>query len=127
MLFDGVCNLCNSSVTFVIDRDPQKHFKFASLQSEAGKQLLQKFNIDPQVTDSIIYIEDDKAYVRSTAVLRAARHLSGPFRFLNFFLIIPSFIRDTAYDMIAKRRYKIFGKLDSCRVQTPELKARFLD
>lgn len=126
LLFDGVCNLCNSSVNFVIKHDNNNVFRFAALQEEPGKSLLNKYNINPKDTDSIVLIENGKAYVKSTAALRAARHLSGGWPLLYGFIIIPAFIRNVVYDVIAKNRYKWYGKKDSCMIPTPELKAKFL-
>lgn len=126
ILFDGVCNLCNSSVTFVIKRDKKDAFRFAALQSEVGQQLIAKFNIDTAQTDSIILIDNDKAYVKSSAALRAARSLSGAWPLLYGFMIVPRFLRNWVYDYIAKNRYKWYGQRESCMIPTPELKAKFL-
>lgn len=126
ILFDGVCNLCNSSVTLVIKNDPKNKFKFAALQSEKGQLLIAKHQIDPSKTDSIILIEQNKAYVKSTAALRIARQLSGAYPLLYTFIIIPNFIRNWVYDYVAKNRYKWYGKQESCMIPTPELKEKFL-
>lgn len=126
ILFDGVCNLCNSSVTFVIKRDKKDAFRFAALQSEVGQQLIAKFNIDTAQTDSIILIDNDKAYVKSSAALRAARSLSSAWPLLYGFMIVPRFLRNWVYDYIAKNRYKWYGQRESCMIPTPELKAKFL-
>jgi len=126
ILFDGVCNLCNSSVTFVIKRDKKDAFRFAALQSDVGQQLIAKFNIDTAQTDSIILIDNDKAYVKSSAALRAARSLSGVWPLLYGFMIVPRFLRNWVYDYIAKNRYKWYGQRESCMIPTPELKAKFL-
>ncbi|MDW3193496.1 MAG: thiol-disulfide oxidoreductase DCC family protein [Cytophagales bacterium] len=126
ILFDGVCNLCNSSVNFVIDRDTQQHFKFASLQSDFGQDQVQKIGDDPSQLNSIVLIEGDRFYRKSTAALRVARKLSGGWPMLYAFIIIPPFLRDLIYDFIAKNRYRWFGKEDACRIPTPELSHRFL-
>lgn len=126
ILFDGVCNLCNSSVNFVIDRDTQNQFKFASLQSEFGQEKVQRLGKDPGQLNSIVLIEGDRFYRKSTAALRIARRLSGGWPLLFAFVIIPPFLRDMAYDFIAKNRYRWFGKEDTCRIPTPELSHRFL-
>ena len=126
LLFDGVCNLCNTSVTFVIQRDKKDLFRFAALQDPAGQQLIEKYQIDPSNTDSIILIENDKAYVKSTAALKVARHLGGAYPLLYGFMIVPNFIRNWVYDYVAKNRYKWYGKKDSCMIPTPELKSKFL-
>ncbi len=126
ILFDGVCNLCNSSVNFVIRHDKKNLFKFAALQSDVGASLIQKYGIDTSETDSIILIENNKAYVKSTAALRVARHLNKGYPLLYAFIIIPNFIRNWVYNYIAKNRYKWYGKKDSCMIPTPELKEKFL-
>lgn len=126
ILFDGVCNLCNSSVNFVIDRDTQQHFKFASLQSAFGQQQVQQIGGDPNQLNSIVLIEGGISYRKSTAALRVARKLSGGWPLLYAFIIVPAFIRDFVYDFIAKNRYRWFGKEDACRIPTPELAHRFL-
>ena len=126
ILFDGVCNLCNGAVTFIIKRDKKDVFKFAALQSEIGQQLISKFNIDTSKVDSIILIDGDKHYEKSSAALRIAKQLSGAYPLLFGFMILPKFIRNAVYDYIAKNRYKWFGKKESCMIPTPELKSRFL-
>ncbi len=127
LLFDGVCNLCNSSVQFIINKDPQGVFQFASLQSDIGKTLLEKYNLDAGAMDSVVLIRNDKAYTRSSAALQAVRILGGAWSLLYGFIIIPKFLRDAVYDWVARNRYKWFGKKDSCWLPTPDLKARFLD
>lgn len=126
ILFDGVCNLCNSSVNFVIDRDKQGRFKFASLQSEFGQKHIEQFGGDPAQLNSIMLIEECQMYQKSTAALRVARHLSGGWPLLYAFMIIPPFLRDLVYDWVAKNRYRWFGKEDACRIPSPELSHRFL-
>ena len=127
ILFDGVCNFCNSSVNFVIDRDKHKKFLFAALQSEAGKQLLQQYNIPfKENPDSVVLIQNNKAYQKSSAALQIAKGLGGLWMVPYTFIIIPPFIRDFFYDIIARYRYKLFGKKDRCRMPDPEIKTRFL-
>ena len=126
ILFDGHCNLCNSTVITVIKNDKKKRFKFAALQSDIGKTLLSKFEINTLNTDSIILIEANRYAQESTAVLKIARHLSGLYPLLYGFIIIPTFIRNSLYKYIAKNRYKWFGRKDQCMVPSPDLKARFL-
>lgn len=126
ILFDGVCNLCNSSVNFVIKHDKNNYFRFAALQSETGKQLLNRFNIGSSFTDSFVLIENNKAYTRSTAALRVAKHLNKLYPILYTFIIIPPFLRDSIYDYIARNRYKWFGKKEQCLIPTDELKSKFL-
>ncbi len=126
VLFDGVCNLCNSSVQFIIKRDSKDQFRFAALQEEAGLALINKYSIDTLNVDSIILIEDGKVFVKSTAVLRIAKALKGTVSLLYFFMIVPNFIRNCVYEFIAKNRYKWYGKKDACMIPTPALKAKFL-
>ncbi len=126
ILFDGVCNFCNSSVNYVIARDPDGYFKFAALQSEAGERLTREHGIDTANVDSVVLIEDGRSYVRSAAALRVAKKLGFPVALLYAFIIIPRPIRDLLYDAFAKRRYKFFGERDACMMPTPEIRARFL-
>ncbi len=128
ILFDGVCNLCNASINFVIKRDKKDLFRYASLQSEVGQKLISERNIDIKNIDSILLIDPSVAYYhKSTAALRIAKQLSGFYPFLSVFLVLPKFFRDWIYDIIAKNRYKWFGKKESCMIPTPELKALFID
>lgn len=126
ILFDGVCNFCNGSVNFIIDRDPQAYFKFAPLQSEVGEKLLKENGIDKIETDSVVLIEDGKVYTRTTAALRIAKRLSGYWSWFYGFIVVPSFFRDVFYRLFAKYRYKMFGKQEACMLPTPEVRARFL-
>ncbi len=126
ILFDGVCNFCNSSINFVIENDKRNLFKFAPLQSEIGQQLLAEHNIDSVETDSVILIENGKAYTHSTAALRIAKNLGGIWSLGYFFIIMPKFIRDFFYKLFAKNRYRLFGKKDACMMPTPEIRAKFL-
>ena len=126
ILFDGVCNLCNTSVTYVIKRDKKDQFRFAALQEEPGLSLIKKYQINPAETDSIILIENERAYTKSTAALRVARSLGGLYPLTYIFMIIPRVIRNWVYDYIAKNRYKWYGQKESCMIPTPELKSKFL-
>lgn len=126
VLFDGVCNFCNSSVNFIIRHDKKAHFKFAPIQSEIGKVLCEKFEIDVQKIDSIILIENDQFNIKSSAILRITKKLNGTYPLLFGFIIIPRFVRDAAYDLIARNRYKWFGKKESCMIPTPDEKERFV-
>jgi predicted DCC family thiol-disulfide oxidoreductase YuxK len=126
ILFDGVCNLCNGSVVFVIKRDKRDEFRFATLQEEPGRKLVAKHNIDTSKTDSIVLIEGEKSFTKSTAALRIARQLSGGYPLLYGLMIIPRFIRNWVYDLIARNRYKWFGRKDTCMIPTPELNRKFL-
>lgn len=127
LLFDGVCNLCNSSVQFIIERDPQSKFQFASLQSDIGQELLDHFQANSGSLDSVVLIKHGKLYSRSSAALQVLKTLGGGWSLLYAFIIIPKPIRDFVYDWIARNRYKWFGKKDACWLPTPDLKARFLD
>lgn len=126
ILFDGVCNFCNASINFVIDHDPEKHFKFAPLQSEIGQDILRKFYKNTEDFDSVILLKDNQLYQKSAAALEITKHLSGSWKYLSFFSILPTPFLDFFYDIIAKNRYRIFGKADSCRMPTPDLRERFL-
>ncbi|MGC4234334.1 MAG: thiol-disulfide oxidoreductase DCC family protein [Niabella sp.] len=126
ILFDGVCNLCNGAVQFVLKRDKGAIFKFASLQSDAGKKLLEAHGLPEDHLKSFVYICNDRAYTRSDAALKVAAQLSYPTKFLSWFIIVPKFIRDFVYDLIARNRYRMFGKKETCMLPAPELKQRFL-
>ncbi len=126
ILFDGVCNLCNSAVQFVIRHDKAEKFLFASLQSNFGQQLLQQHQLPLQQFDSFILLQDEKVYTKSTAALKVAQQLNGAWKSLYFFTIVPTFIRDGVYAFIASHRYRWFGKMNECMIPTPQLKGRFL-
>lgn len=125
ILFDGVCNLCQSSVQFILERDPQQQFKFASLQSETGTRIKAEYQV-PRDTDSILLLDGNVLYSRSTAALRIARRLRAPWSWWYAAILLPSFLRDPVYNFIARNRYRWFGKQEACWLPTPELKARFL-
>jgi predicted DCC family thiol-disulfide oxidoreductase YuxK len=127
VLFDGVCNLCNASVRFILKRDRKNLFYFASLQGAAGQELLRKFNMDTDQFNSFVLIEKNKIFTRSEAVLRVLKILGRGWKFLYAFIILPKFIRDAVYNLIAKNRYKWFGKKQECPLPLPEWKAKFLD
>lgn len=127
LLFDGVCNLCNGAINFVIKHDKKDAFRFASLQSDIGRELLTKYKIDSQHIDSVILIEKGKVYTKSSAALRASKDLNAAFPLLYGFMLVPKFIRNGIYDFIARNRYKWFGKKESCMIPTPELREKFLD
>ena len=127
ILFDGVCNLCNASVNFVIKHDKKAQFLFASFQSDAAKEIMLHFNLKNLNLDSIVLIEGGKIYEKSTAILRIIRLLDGGFKLLYFFRVIPKSIRDWLYNAIAKNRYRLFGKRESCVIPSLDLKNRFLD
>jgi predicted DCC family thiol-disulfide oxidoreductase YuxK len=125
VLFDGICNLCNSGVNWLIKKDTKKLFLFASLQSSVATKLLQDY---PQsVPDSIVLIWEKRLYTQSSAILTISRLLPFPWKLLYAFIIIPKFIRDSIYKYIARNRYRWFGKKDACMIPTPELKERFVE
>ena len=126
IFFDGVCNLCTGSVQFIIKHDPAHHFRFASLQSEIGQQVLREFNLPTAEFGSFILLEKAKLYTKSSAALRVTQKLNGAWPCLYAFMIIPSFIRNVVYNLVAKNRYKWFGKKEECWVPTPELDNLFL-
>jgi len=127
VLFDGVCNLCNRSVQFIIKRDKKKKILFASLQGKMGQEVLKKFNLPADDFNSFILVQGDHIYTRSTAVLRMLKKLGRGWNFLYVFIIVPKFIRNAVYNWIARNRYKWYGKRDECMIPTPELRERFLD
>lgn len=127
VLFDGVCNLCNGAVQFIIRRDPSSKFLFASLQSEFAAAKLKEFGVEPGSLHSIIVISGNTMLERSDAILTIASQLKGFWSLLRVFRILPRFMRDGVYDLVATYRYSIFGKQDSCMIPTPELKARFIE
>ena len=127
MLFDGVCDLCAGSVRFIIARDPGSYFRFASLQSDTGRRLLESHGYEPGALSSVVLLEGGRSYERSAAALRIARRLSGGWPALGALKVVPRPLRDLVYDWIAANRYRWFGKRDACMVPTPELRARFLD
>ena len=125
VLFDGVCNFCNSAVNFIIRHDRKGLFKFAPLQSEIGQEMQSKFGIGDGV-DSIVLVEDERVFMHSTAALRIARGLGGLWSAAYIFIIVPAFIRDWFYKLFAKYRYRLFGRKEACMLPTPEVRARFL-
>lgn len=127
VLFDGVCNLCNRSVQFIIKRDKKQQFLFASLQGKTGQELLRQFDLPANDLNSFILIDGNNLYKRSTGALRMLKALGGGWQLLYAFIIIPPFIRDAVYNWIARNRYKWYGKREECMIPTPELRKRFLD
>ncbi len=127
ILFDGVCNLCKSSVQFVLKRDKKARFRFGSLQGQFGLKFLQQHNLPAGKFNSFILIEDGKLYTRSTGALRVLKYLDGGWSLLYALTIIPAFIRDYIYNWISANRYRWFGKREECMIPGPELKKRFLD
>lgn len=126
ILFDGVCNMCDGFVQFVMKRDKQGVFRFAPLQSEAGRVLLRHFGLDENALDTVVLIENGAFYTKSTAPLRTAKRIGGGWALAYSFIILPKFIRDWGYDLVATYRYKLFGEKTTCMMPTPEVRARFL-
>ncbi|MEK3807388.1 thiol-disulfide oxidoreductase DCC family protein [Metabacillus sp. SLBN-84] len=126
LLFDGVCNFCDGTVQFVLKHDKKEAFSFASLQSEAGQSLLRKHGLPLEDYDSFVYLDEEKVHTKSTAALRVLKELGGIYRALYFLIAVPKPIRDAVYMMIAKNRYKWFGKKDACTLPSKEVRKRFL-
>jgi predicted DCC family thiol-disulfide oxidoreductase YuxK len=130
VLFDGVCNFCNSTVNFIIEHDKAGYFKFAPLQSDAGVSIADEHGLGTRmddIPDSVILVEDGRAFTHSTAALRIASHLGSPLSWLSVLKVVPAPIRDWAYKLFANYRYRLFGKKDQCMIPTPKVKERFLD
>ena len=127
ILFDGVCNLCNGAVQFVIARDPGARLQFAALQSPAAARLVASAGSRHALPDSIVLVEDGRLWTRSTAALRIARHLRFPWPAAYALIAVPRPLRDWVYDLVARNRYRWFGRRDVCMVPTPALRARFLE
>jgi predicted DCC family thiol-disulfide oxidoreductase YuxK len=126
ILFDGVCNFCNFWVNFLIDRDKKDKFRFTALQSEKGSELLKKYNLSTEDFDTFVLIDREKYYIKSTAAFMVAKNLPGLWKTLYIFIIVPKPLRDFVYSLIAKNRYKLFGKRETCRIPTPEERNKFL-
>ncbi|WP_258104406.1 thiol-disulfide oxidoreductase DCC family protein [Marinoscillum sp. MHG1-6] len=127
LLFDGVCNLCNGFVNFIIDWDKDQKIRFASLQSDYGANLMSSYGLDTTYFDSVVFVRKGQVYTRSRGALEVLRLLGLPWSILYAGIIIPGVVRDCLYNYIARNRYRWFGKRDTCRVPTPELRERFLD
>jgi len=128
ILFDGVCNLCNAAVQFVIKHDKNDIFRFVALQSDLGQSIVKHIGVDTQNIDSIILYEPGVAYyIKSEGALEIAKHLSGGISFLSVFKILPTPLKNSIYDYIAKNRYKWYGKKEYCMIPTAELKSKFLE
>lgn len=127
IIFDGVCHLCNASVDFVMKRDQKRAFKYTANQMEAGRRILRDNDIDPDQIETVFLYENGKLYGKSTAALHIARKLGFPYNLAFLFMIVPAFIRNIVYDLIARNRYKWFGKKETCRLPTAEERALFLD
>ena len=127
ILFDGVCNLCNGFVQFVIARDPGARFQFAALQSDSARRLLARVDGLGQVHDSVVLVDRGRVYTRSSAALRIARGLPLPWSLARALIVVPRPLRDWVYDRVARHRYRWFGRKDTCMVPTPDVRARFLE
>jgi predicted DCC family thiol-disulfide oxidoreductase YuxK len=127
VLFDGVCNLCNSTVQFLSDRDRAGRLRYASLQGEAGQGLLRHFGLATADFDTFVLAETEGFRTRSTAAIRTLSLLGGPWRMALALLVVPAFIRDAVYSWVARNRYRWFGREESCRLPSPGMAARFLD
>ena len=127
IFFDGVCNLCNASVQFVLKHEKFAHYQFASLQSEFGQQFLESHQLDKSTFDSFVLFENETLYLKSDAALKVSKHLKFPFTILQIGFIFPSFIRNFVYDFVAKNRYKWFGKSEVCQMPTQKTKLRFIE
>jgi predicted DCC family thiol-disulfide oxidoreductase YuxK len=126
VLFDGVCNLCNNAVDFIIKRDKAKKFKLAALQDKAGALLLKQYNIPDDYLDSIILIRGNQFFYKTDAVIEIAKNMSGIWQIFGIFILIPKAARNWGYDLIARNRYKWFGKKETCRLPTLDEQSRFL-
>ena len=128
ILFDGVCNLCESSINFIIEKDKKDIFRFVSLQSDLGLNIIKYLGIDTKMIDSIILYEPGNAYYyKAEAALKIAGNLGGVYSFLSSFSFLPLNLTNSIYDYIAKNRYKWYGKKEACMLPTPELRAKFLE
>ena len=127
VLFDGVCNLCNGAVRFVVRFDAAGTFRFAPLQSEVGRALLARHGRPVDEFDSFVLVEDGVAYEKSSAALRVARRLDGPWPLAYALAVVPQRLRDAAYDVVAANRYRVFGRTDECQIPSPELRERFAE
>ena len=126
ILFDGFCNFCNRSINIILDHDQDAHFQFAASQSNAGINLLQQFKLDQKASASVILIDNEKVYTKTDAVIQIATHLKGWPRLFMGLKFIPKSLRDFAYDLVAKNRYTIFGKRETCRIPDESIRHRFL-
>jgi predicted DCC family thiol-disulfide oxidoreductase YuxK len=125
LLFDGVCNLCNGLVRFVVKFDAEGRYRFAPLQSDVGRLLQERFDLDPDDVDTVVLVDGDEHYLKSDAILRVMRHLDGPWPLLAPLRYLPRVLRDGGYDVVAATRYRVFGKKDACPVPAPEIRDRF--
>ncbi len=127
IIFDGVCNFCDTSVQVILKNDVKQQFFFTANQSEAGQKILEKYGVETHEVGTIYYLSEGKLFDKSTAALQIARRLRFPFYLLYYFIFIPKFLRDGVYDFIARNRYRWFGKKSACRIPSPEERGRFLE
>ncbi len=127
VVFDGVCHLCSRSVQFIIERDSESKFRFAPVQSKAGREQLERYAMDPDDVRSFVLIKDDRPFVKSDAAIEIAKELDGGWKLLVLVRAVPRPLRDRVYDFIAERRYILFGKRDRCMTPTDDVRSRFLD
>jgi predicted DCC family thiol-disulfide oxidoreductase YuxK len=127
VVFDGVCNLCNGVVQLIIRHDPDGYFQFASLQSDAGKTLLESHGINTLQPESVVLVRDGRVFTMSDAALEITRDLGFPLSVLYPLIVLPKGLRDWVYKIVARNRYRWFGRRDACMMPTPDLKRRFLD
>jgi predicted DCC family thiol-disulfide oxidoreductase YuxK len=126
ILFDGVCNLCNGAVQFVIEHDPDGQFRFAPLQSAAGREWCRSCGLDPDQHESVVLVADGTCYTKSDAAIEIARRLESPYGLLSLLTVVPRPLRDFGYDLVAASRYRVFGRRDACMVPTDDVRDRFL-
>lgn len=127
ILFDGVCNFCNFWVNYVIEKDKNDLFRFASLQSELGKSVLRQLNLSENILDTFVLLDEKKYFLRSTAALKVVKDIKSWLKVLYPLIILPGFLRDWVYNLVAKNRYKIFGKSEFCRIPSEEEKSKFIE
>jgi predicted DCC family thiol-disulfide oxidoreductase YuxK len=127
ILFDGICNFCNRSINIILEQDQDAHFQFVASQSQAGINILQQYKLDQKASASVILIDNEKVYTKTDAVIQIATHLKGWPRLFRLIKFIPKSLRDFAYDLIAKNRYALFGKRDTCRIPDESTRHRFLE
>lgn len=126
ILFDGICNFCNGGVNFILKQDKKNRFRFAPLQSSAGQEALKQFNLSTKDFDSFVLLESSKVYQKSSAFLKVMNQLPWYWKWVQVFWIVPKFLRNGVYDVIARNRYKWFGKKNECMIPKPEIRSRFL-
>ncbi|MCU0352624.1 MAG: thiol-disulfide oxidoreductase DCC family protein [Cytophagales bacterium] len=126
LLFDGECNLCNGAVQFVLTHEQDNRIRFASLQSATGQQLLERFGLPTRTYESFVLVDGDRYFTESTAALRVTRYLKGGWKWLHAFIVVPKPVRDWVYRIVARNRYRWFGRQESCWLPTPEFSGRFL-